>query len=66
MPRPPIVVHSRAWSWLRGIWVNAFRPERAPLVRHRRRMMCLVCGKTVAITSTGLWKHKCDRKPEAS
>ena len=51
----------KGWGWLTRYTLV----KRDTLPHRRKRMTCLVCGKDVAITSTGLWKHKCPNKSEA-
>jgi hypothetical protein len=37
----------------------------APAPRHYPKTVCLVCGKTIALTSKGAWKHRCVVKRSA-
>lgn len=50
-----------------GLWsvfCEFFRLTEPPkLPKRYARQNCLICGGTFAISSKGIWKHKCARKP---
>ena len=48
----------RVWRWVRT-W---FAPERTPLVRRYPRAACPLCGRDMAISKNGAWRHRCQKR----